>query len=70
MTDRILSDGEMVTLSRPSTPWDSITRREVCVSHRLLSARVKELEDGRQQLINEYHAVCGELNAALDRDIK
>ena len=44
MTDRVLTEEEVTVLGRPSTPWDSITRREVIASHRLLQERVKELE--------------------------
>ena len=44
MTDRVLTEEEVTVLGRLSTPWDSITRREVIASHRLLQKRVKELE--------------------------
>ena len=45
MTDSVLTEEEVTELGRPSTPWDSITRREVIASHRLLQQQVNELEE-------------------------
>ena len=44
MTDSVLTEEEVTELGRPSTPWDSITRREVIASHRLLQKQVAGLE--------------------------